>query len=272
MQARALARRCPSGSFTVLGDLAQATGPWIRDSWDELAEHLASTQVNVETLTIGYRVPAPVLDLASRQLPLISPGLEAPRSIRPGLGVPLVARVGADELVAEAFTRALACVDAGMTTAVVLPDALYDEVMDAAEDLDVAWGDGREGDFSAPLTLVPASLSKGLEFDAVILAGPDQIVDTTNQGRRLLYVAMTRCTQQLTIVHSAALPTGLDHLDTPDEGSDIQPDEEEAPIERTPDLADLIALLDDEDRAMVQHLVRRLLHRARTAVPEEDLT
>lgn len=272
MQARALARRCPSGSFTVLGDLAQATGPWIRDSWEELAEHLASTQINVETLTIGYRVPAPVLDLASRQLPLISPGLEAPRSIRSGLGVPSVARVGADELVAEAFRRALACVDAGMTTAVVLPDALYDEVMDAAEDLDVAWGDGREGDFSAPLTLVPASLSKALEFDAVILAGPDQIVDTTNQGRRLLYVAMTRCTQQLTIVHSAALPTGLDDLDPPDEGSDIQPDEEEAPIERTPDLADLVALLDDEDRAMVEHLVRRLLHRARIAVPEEDLT
>jgi DNA helicase IV len=271
MQARAIARRCPTSSFTVLGDLAQATGLWVRDSWSELTEHLADPSARIETLSIGYRVPAQVLDLAARQLPLIGPGLSAPQSIRQGQREPRAVWVPEHALLAEAMEIAAANATASLTTALIIPDVRYSDVLRACWNNSIAIGDGRDGDFSLAITLVPASASKGLEFDSVIMLAPDEILASGADGRRLLYIAMTRCTQELVIIHSAALPEGLAHLDrrptvtvpvdpTPMSGAIplTGPDQNGSPVGEI-ELATAISLLSPEDRELVEQFVHRLL-------------
>jgi DNA helicase IV len=271
MQARALARRCPDGSFTVLGDLAQATGPWIRDDWAELAGHLTTTDPTVETLTIGYRVPAQALELASRLLPFISPGLTAPRSVRVGAGAPTVHLDDFDPAENRALTLAQQDVKGGRTTAIVVPDQLYGESLATFAQADDSIGDGGSGDFSQPLTVVPASLVKGLEFDSVVVLHPTQLARATADGQRLLYVAMTRCTQVLRLVDGNELPEGLDYLVPPRPVSipeDAVPQVDGRTETGTPEqatgsdvdpLVELIALLDQDDRRLVEDLVRRLV-------------
>lgn len=258
MQARALGRRCPSGSFTVLGDLAQATGAWIRDDWSELTLHLAPGTPTREELSVGYRVPASVLELAARQLPLISPGLTAPTSIREGRSEPAVVAGDPDDLLGAALDVGRAAVEQGLTTAVVVADDIFDDArgLVAARDLDV--GDGRDGDFSRSLTLLPATDAKGLEFDAVVVTDPAGIVAGSAQGRRLLYVAMTRPTQLLYLVHSGNLPDGLDHL-LPTEPEDIVEVAEVPLLVDDDTLEALIGRLDEDDRMLVEVVVRRLL-------------
>ena len=83
MELRAVARRCPSRSMTVLGDLAQATAPGAQSSWDDAVVHLGSPPTaSIEELELGYRVPAPILDVANRLLPEVAPGVRAARSVR----------------------------------------------------------------------------------------------------------------------------------------------------------------------------------------------
>ena len=216
MQARALSRRCPTGSFTLLGDLAQATGPWVRDSWDELLAHIDAPSHTVETLTIGYRVPAAALDLAARQLPLISPLLTAPQSIRPGRREPTILRAAPEVVAIEVGLLIHSLLSESLTTAVVVDDSVYDRWLAELRMNNIPVGDGRDGSFAGSCTLVPATLTKGLEFDAVVVVEPDEIVRSSSQGRRILYVAMTRCTQELHLVHTQPLPLGLDHLDLPE--------------------------------------------------------
>jgi DNA helicase IV len=263
MQARALARRCPAGSFTVLGDLAQATGVWVRDRWDELTRHLASSQASINTLSIGYRVPAPALELAARQLPLVSPNLVPPQSIRPGLGQPHILQTSSEDLLLDALTRGADYVKNSLTSALIVPDDQYDKLLGIAVEHDIKLGDGRDGDFAFELTLVPASLCKGLEFDVVILVEPARITAQSVQGARQLYVAMTRCTQQLDVVHSEVLPPGLvqEHVI----------DGEAIDVETTQDgpsrVADLISLLSVDDLRLVEDLVRRLIAPPRAMDP-----
>jgi DNA helicase IV len=259
MEARALARRCPSGSFTVLGDLAQATGVWVRDSWEELTQHLSSTETSVSTLTIGYRVPAPALDLAARQLPLVSSHLAPPLSIRRGRGEPQFWHTSSDDLPDDALVLAERYREEGLTSALIVPDDLYDRVLGAAADQEAKVGDGRDGDFSLEITVVPASLCKGLEFDVVILVEPSLVAAQSVQGARQLYVAMTRCTQQLDIVHSEPLPPGLGELNEIDEVDEIDAG--------SPTLSELLELLSEADLAIVEGLVRRLVVPARESRP-----
>jgi superfamily I DNA/RNA helicase len=132
-------------------------------------------------------------------------------------------------------------------------------------------GDGRSGDFSQIVTVVPASDAKGLEFDAAIVVEPGAIVSSSAQGRRLLYIAMTRPTQQLGILHCDPLPAGLDHLNVRTEAPVAEPVHTQAPVaEPAPDpgeplasedVAELVRLftrLSSEDRELLAALARRL--------------
>lgn len=269
MAARALARRCPSGSMTVLGDLAQGTGVWLRDTWDELTRHLAVTEAEVSDLTVGYRVPAEVIELASRQLRLIAPELRAPRSVRHVGEEPSVCRV--DDIAEDALSYAETLAESAGKTALIVPDSMYDGILALGGE---PVGDGRDGDFSRPLTILPVSVCKGLEFDAVVLCEPGAIVAESTRGHRLLYVAMTRCTQQLHIVHQQPLPRGLDHLDNapvsePHPVDDAAAAEGLEGIERATRVTELIAGLSDEDLWLVEQLVRRLASGAMNADLDE---
>lgn len=276
LQARALRRRCPSGSMTILGDLAQATGVWLREDWHELTEHLSDAPSVVQSLSIGYRVPAPVLELAAAQLPLAGGRLHAPRSIREGAGAPVIEHHLAADLAAAVTATCAASIDAGRSVGVIVSDRDFDDWAQslAANAEGLVIGDGRDGDFSAPVTLVPRSGAKGLEFDTVILVEPAQLAEESLHPPRSLYVAMTRCTQALVVLHSAELPPGfsqqVDVLETTGEPHlAASPDSEAGtgsrdtdlgagPYDPSTDLSDLIKRLSPADRALVRQLVLRL--------------
>lgn len=270
MQARALARRCPTGSMTLLGDLAQARTTWAKDNWVEVCRHLNDAAPTIETLSVGYRVPSSALDLAARQLPLISPELQAPTSIRTGLIVPQIVRAEPPAFAESVLATAEQARALEMSVGIVVPDALYDDMFQSARSSGMI-GDGRDGEFAHACTMVPSSLAKGLEFDAVVVVEPAEIVGGSDDGRRTLYSAMTRCTQALYIVHAQPLPLGLDHLDTTsrvpdtaaasDSGSPAEQSPEVGPRERLLEI--LPELADDDIQVLLTMAMRMLPERSR---------
>ncbi len=186
MQLRVVGRRCLAGSATVLGDLAQATTPWASRDWQTVLQHLGKPDGSVQALTIGYRVPRDVLDLANRLLPTIAPELPPAQSLRHVVGA-LTFTDGGLPAVADAVDR---LVGKG-STAVVVPEDVAGALAALAHLEAVALGD--EG-LSAPVTVARAADVKGLEFDHVVLLEPSAL------PLRVLYVAMTRAVTSLTVV------------------------------------------------------------------------
>jgi DNA helicase IV len=208
MMLRAVGRRCTTGSATVLGDLAQATTPWATRSWREAMAHLGHPDAHVEELTLGFRVPGDVIDLAARLLPRIAPGLLPPTSVRHARGDLRVTAV-ADPVAAA--VEAVECVlGAEGTVGVVVADAdapaLDRRLRGAGVDHSRL---GEADDAVARVDVVPASLAKGLEFDHVVLVEPADVVAAEpdeDTGLRRLYVCLTRAVSTLQVVHSAPLP------------------------------------------------------------------
>ncbi|MBO0730596.1 MAG: ATP-binding domain-containing protein, partial [Acidimicrobiaceae bacterium] len=212
MELRMLARRCPSGSMTLLGDLAQAVGPWGRRDWQDLASGLpGGDEARVVELRFGYRSTAQVLDLANRLLPEAAPGVRPTVAVRPGRSSPRLLGGGEVGVVAVEEARRLA--ETWPTVAVIAPRpriaGLLADLRDS-DSLDVA--DADEGGLGRQVTIVSATGAKGLEFDAVVVVAPDEIVAERPDraaGLRLLYVALTRPTQHLSIVAGANVPDQL---------------------------------------------------------------
>jgi DNA helicase IV len=207
MQLRAVGRRCTTGSATVLGDIAQGTTPWATADWDATLHHLGKPDGQIEVLRRGYRVPATVLDLASRLLPHMAPGVAAAESVRENPGrLDLVPTGDAVAGVAGAVRTAL--LHPG-SVGVVVADA---DVARYAAGLDVEHSLLGEDEQTTRVTLVPAALAKGLEFDSVVVAEPADIVaaePSVRQGLRRLYVVLTRAVSGLTVVHARPLPVEL---------------------------------------------------------------
>ena len=204
MQCRAIARRCPLGSLTVLGDLAQATTPWAPGSWSATLEHLGH-EADVRPLTAGYRVPGEVLELANRLLPHIAADVPPATSIRPGHGA--LGFAERTSLVAEV----LDCLAVEGSIGVIVPDASAAAVVD---ELRAAGIDAHPLDEDADprVSVAPASAAKGLEFDSVVLVEPATIVaaePSRIDGLRRLYVVLTRAVSRLRIVHDQPLPAEL---------------------------------------------------------------
>ncbi|MEU7702356.1 AAA family ATPase [Streptomyces sp. NPDC039028] len=214
MQYRAVGRRCTTGSATVLGDLAQGTTPWATASWAEALRHLGKPDAVVEELTAGFRVPREVIAYASRLLPHMSPGLAAVESVRENPGSLEVRRT--DALDADVVA---ACVEALAHEGSIGLIAADARIAPLAEALAAAGlphlSPGEETTAESRLTLVPASLAKGLEYDYVVLDEPAAVVDgepDERTGLRRLYVALTRAVSGLTVLHAAPLPHQLEQL------------------------------------------------------------
>jgi len=212
MQLRMLARRSLGGSMTVVGDLAQATGPWAPGSWDEVLRHLPSRKPHrLRELTIGYRTPASILQLANRVLAAAAPGLRPPRSLREGGDEPTVVAVVPADLgrrVAEVTEAERDEVGDG-NVAVVATDSLLGELDAALTERGVEHGLATRTALDRQVTLVPVRLVKGLELDAVVVVEPARIVAEEPQGLRSLYVALTRATRRLAVVHADPLPAEM---------------------------------------------------------------
>jgi len=212
MQYRAVGRRCTTGSATVLGDIAQGTTPWATASWEQALHHLGKPAAHIEELTAGFRVPEEVIAYASRLLPAIAPGLAPAGSVRDTPGSLTITRVedGLVESVVDACRKALA--NEG-STGLIAADARIPLLAEALTEAGLPYLDpGTETTADARLTLVPASLAKGLEYDYVVLDEPAAVVagePDERTGLRRLYVALTRAVSGLAVLHQEPLPAQL---------------------------------------------------------------
>ncbi len=209
MECRAIGRRCATGSATVLGDIAQGTTPSATASWQEVLGHLGKEDAGLRVLDTGYRVPRQILDFASGLLGHIAPGLAPARSVRQDPGSLVITAAAPDTLPG---TLAAACADAldrpGSAAVIAADDqvaALSAMLRSAGLEHAVLDGD-RE---TLPLTVVPVTLVKGLEFDQVIVVEPARIAAGEARGLHRLYVALTRAVSRLTVLHTEALPEPL---------------------------------------------------------------
>ncbi|MFF5158921.1 HelD family protein [Streptomyces sp. NPDC000348] len=210
MQYRAVGRRCTTGSATVLGDLAQGTTPWATRSWEEALGHLGKRDAVIEELTAGFRVPTDVITYASRLLPHIAPGLTPVASIRENPGFFEVRRSGGTDDVVSACRELLR--NEG-SVGLIAADARVPGLAQALTAAGITYvAPGEETTRATRLTLVPASLAKGLEYDYVLLDEPRAVVDAEpdeRTGLRRLYVTLTRAVSGLIVTHTAPLPEQL---------------------------------------------------------------
>jgi DNA helicase IV len=196
MQLLAVSRRAVAGSLTILGDVAQATGPIVYRRWQDLEPFLPDeAEVTIEELRHAYRVPGEIMDFALPLLDLIAPEVERPLAYRQGGSPPKLVRAAEDEQLGAALREAA---ELDGLLAVIAPHSLAETP---------PRGDAFD-EISVPV-LTPRE-AKGLEFDHVVVVEPALIVEEAGDaGLRELYVALTRPTKTLAVVHSRPLPEGL---------------------------------------------------------------
>ena len=206
MQLRSIRRRSTTGSLTLVGDLAQATSPWAHDTWDSIANQLRQdAPVEQHTLELGYRVPRQIYELAAQLLPFAAPKITPPRAIREGPSEPAIVEVDRDDIAKSAVDAAREYAGRGLFVGIVCPEALHDDVVDQLRRQGVSFADTAEGKLGKSINLVSPTGSKGLEFDAAIVVEPELIGGHDPVGLRALYVALTRTTRYLTIVHTGVV-------------------------------------------------------------------
>ena len=213
MQLRMVTRRSLSGSMTVVGDIAQATGPLAPNDWKDVLEHLPGRKTpRIVGLSVGYRIPAQIMELADKVMHAATPGLRAPRSVRDGDEVPVITAVDSADALNDAViarARVLLQQSDGGRTAIICPDDMVDQMSATLTAASVPHGRAQAAGLDEHLSIVPASLAKGLELDDVIVVEPSAIVADDAQGLRLLYVTLTRSTRSLTVVHRMPLPDAM---------------------------------------------------------------
>ncbi|HET6532931.1 MAG TPA: AAA family ATPase [Actinoplanes sp.] len=209
MQARAIARRSEHGSITLLGDLAQGTAPWAAADWRETLRHLGKPDAAVVPLTVGFRVPGTVIALANRLLPALAVDVPAAVSLRRDGELSLVPVAASSEVDAAVLVEVTGALAYEGSVAVIAADAAVDRLRAhlTAAGIDTATPD--DVDAEARVTVVPATLAKGLEYDHVIVAEPADIVAAEPRGLHRLYVVLTRAVSRLSVVHAKPLPDAL---------------------------------------------------------------
>jgi DNA helicase IV len=211
MELRLIGRRTIRGSMTVLGDLAQATGVAAATDWRAASGHLGiSAHPKLIELTVGYRVPAAVLDFANRLLSVAAPGVTPARSVRQEGDPPSILRCSSlEEMLEEAAQLAVGFAKRYSTSAIIAPSRLLMDITARLAVEDVSWAT----DFSTSLEVDIAVLSpvaaKGLEFDAVVVVEPAAMIQEEPGAERALFVALTRPVQHLSILHVVELPSTL---------------------------------------------------------------
>jgi DNA helicase IV len=190
MHLRMVARRPRHGALTIPGDVAQATGAIRYSRWDDVLPHLPrGDEATIEELLHAYRVPREIMELALPLLDTIAPDVAAPISYRTGADAPTVRKVAAEHLLAEAYREAERLAETEGLLAVIVPETLV--------------GDVPQDDLWNGVPVLTPRESKGLEFDHVVVVEPALI------ELRELYVALSRPTKTLVVVHARDLPVEL---------------------------------------------------------------
>ncbi|MEW2525680.1 AAA family ATPase [Streptomyces sp. NPDC047071] len=201
MECRAIARRVGFGSVTVLGDLAQGTTPWAARTWPELLAHLGKPDTRVTPLTTGFRVPRAIVTLANELLAGLDVDVPPARSLRRD-GDLAVRRV--PDVLAGAVTAVRGALAREGSIGVIAADAATDALRAALAGAGIEAAGPDE--LGARVTVVPASVAKGLEYDHVVAVEPAAIAEAEERGRHRLYVVLTRAVSSLEVVHSRELP------------------------------------------------------------------
>jgi DNA helicase IV len=211
---RLLMRRSPNRSMTVVGDVAQTGDLAGATGWDRVFEPYVAQRWRLAELTVNYRTPTEIMAVAADVLAAIDPSLEPPRSVRSAGVVPVAARVTPGTLAAEliaAVRREAARLGEGRV-GVLVPagrqEELGREVVAAIPEAAV----GEQPDLRNTVVLMTVRQAKGLEFDAVVVVQPDEIIADSPRGLSDLYVAVTRATRRLTVLHTGDLPKVLSAL------------------------------------------------------------
>ncbi|GHC59346.1 HelD family protein [Streptomyces flavofungini] len=201
MECRAIARRADFGSLTVLGDLAQGTTPWAARDWPALLGHLGKPDTPVTPLTTGFRVPQAIVTLANRLLDGLGVDVPPARSLR-GDGELAVRRVR--DVAAATVDAVRGALAHEGSVGVIAADAAVPGVRAAlvAAGVEAAGPD----ELGARVTVVPASVAKGLEYDHVVAVEPADIVAAEERGAHRLYVVVTRAVSRLDVVCGRAVP------------------------------------------------------------------
>jgi hypothetical protein len=183
--------------MTLVGDFAQASAAGGGTSWEQALSPSFGDRWRLAELTVNYRTPVEVMDLAAQVLTAVDPTAEPPRSVRATGVRPWHEEVPPADQAAYVGKVVREEVDGGQgLVGVITSRHRLELVQEAIGELpDVA-----------VLTVAGA---KGLEFDSVLVVDPDGILTESPRGLRDLYVALTRCTQRLGVIHNGPLPDVL---------------------------------------------------------------
>ncbi|WP_269069239.1 HelD family protein [Actinomycetospora endophytica] len=231
---RVLMRRCPSRSMTLVGDVAQTGARDGAGSWHEVLSPYVAARWRREALTVNYRTPAEIAEIAADVLAVIDPSQRPPESVRESGVPPRAAAVAESGLEARVATTTRAAADdvvdaeGNGRVAVLAPAARVARLRErlAADHL-LADGPGDDrdavdergaADLEVAVVVSTVGEAKGLEFDAVVLVDPAGIVEESPRGLNDLYVALTRATRSLDVVHTGSLPAVLERLEDATEG------------------------------------------------------
>jgi DNA helicase IV len=211
---RMLMRRCPARSMTVAGDTAQRGAAWGVRSWAEVLETHAPGAWRVEELTVNYRTPVEIIEVAADVLASVSPELRPPRSVRETGVAPWALRLDEAELgtrLPEVVAGEAEAVGDGKL-AVLVPAGRVEELSRQLVSVPGAAAERGPAALDAKIAVLTVAEAKGLEFDSVLIVEPTGILAQSSRGAADLYVALTRATQRLGVVHSGDLPPVLRRL------------------------------------------------------------
>lgn len=208
---RLLMRRNPSRSFTLVGDVAQTGDLSGAPSWSSILHPYVEDRWRLAELSVNYRTPAEIMSVAAQVLAEIDPSMTPPRSVRETGVPPWAERVDADKLgdrLIDAVRQEAGEVAEGRV-GVLVPAARVAEIGAVVAKAVEGTAVGANADLVSPVVVLSVRQAKGLEFDSVLLVEPAEILDGSPRGASDLYVALTRATQRLGILHTGELPVTL---------------------------------------------------------------
>lgn len=193
---RMVMRRIPNRWMTLVGDVAQTGDPAGTTSWAEVLEPYVAQRWKRTELTVNYRTPSEIMTIARDVLAAIDPVQSVPRSVRDSGNQPWAQYVDDDTLVPTVSDRLAEHPRPGISV-VLVPQAMLEQFVHLRSDV---------------VTVSTVKDAKGLEFDSVLIVEPSDIVTESPRGMGDLYVALTRATQRLGVVHARELPAELSGL------------------------------------------------------------
>ncbi|MFG1877890.1 HelD family protein [Sphaerisporangium sp. NPDC049003] len=208
---RMVMRRIPTRSLTVVGDVAQTGSAAGARSWAQMLDPYVKGRWREARLLVNYRTPAEIMEVAADVLKAVAPDQELPISVRDGESPPRALRVprpGLPTALPELVASELAEIGEGRL-AVLTPDDRHREIAGLLPDAASAL---TANALDSPSVVLTVTQSKGLEFDSVVVVAPDEILAQSPKGGQDLYVAITRATRRLTVVHEGDLPPMLGGL------------------------------------------------------------